>query len=146
MSDDNRIDLDSDISSITGDLLKDVQAAAAQVKKRKKDEAAKDARDAEREKSKKLQMIIIAAAAVVIILVSYWLVFARPQTPTTNLSGMNALPKTTSKVAIRNPGVTKTATTTPIGSSARTSTGRQSSQVENRPSDEYEQPSGNGGM
>lgn len=75
--DNNRLDLNADLEKLSGDFLKDVEAATKEVKARKQADAEKDRRNIIRNKDKRTSAIIIAAAAVVLILVAYWTVSAR---------------------------------------------------------------------
>jgi len=77
MADNNRLDLDGDLQRLSGDLLKDVAAAAEEVKQRKASDAEKDRRNASKEKDHRLSLAIIAAAVVVLLVVAYFVQASR---------------------------------------------------------------------
>ena len=80
MSDNNRLDLDSDLEKVSKGFLKDVEEAAKEVKQRKAADQEKDRKAVERKRDRKLSAIIIVAAAVALIFLGYWM-FARPVEP-----------------------------------------------------------------
>lgn len=140
MSDDNRVDLSNNLDQLEGDLLKDIHAAAEEVKKRQESDKAKEIREAKKAKSNKSSALIIGIAAVVLIVIAYFVVFAKPNDD----SSTSNTPYTAPKITVNNnppapqkPAVTPTAPmpTTP---------GRHDSQITNQPKDSYEQPSDNG--
>jgi len=141
MPDDNRLDLSGDLES----LLQDVEAATDEVKQRKARIAAEDAKDVGREKSRKTQMMLIAIGAVAVLLISYWIVFARPNAGQGGaVSTVTTLGTPTAGTPIGNPGATHSTTNaTPRSGNAGAG---QGSQTVEQPPDEYEQPSGDGGM
>lgn len=77
MSDDNRLDLNSDLEKVSKDFLKDVEAAASEVKQRKAADNERDRKVATRTKERKISMAVIAGAALLLIALAWWLVFAR---------------------------------------------------------------------
>lgn len=77
MPDDRRLDLNSDLDKVASDLLKDVEAAAKEVKQRKAQDREKDRRSAMKEKDRKTSVIVIAIAAVLLIAIASWLTFGR---------------------------------------------------------------------
>ncbi|MGI6296805.1 MAG: hypothetical protein ACOX3G_12085 [Armatimonadota bacterium] len=77
MPDDNRLDLNSDLEKVSKDFLKDVEAAASEVKQRKAADRERDLKVATRAKERKVSMAIIAGAALLLIALAWWLVFAR---------------------------------------------------------------------
>jgi len=145
---DNRIDLSNDFSVISDDLLKDVQAATAEVKKRKETIAAQEAREAQALKSKKTSLVLVAIGAVLVLLISYWVVFARSDEGTSGQlnAGIGGQNPPAAKVIV-NPGVTQNTGTTPP-STYRFGGGAagQGSQVVEHPPDEYERPTDDPGM
>ena len=78
MSDNKRVDLSKEFGGIGSDLLKDIEAAANQVKKRKADDKAKEAREAKRKESTKISAVAIAAATVALFVIAYFVVFGMP--------------------------------------------------------------------
>ncbi len=143
MADDNRLNLSEDLEKLTGNLLEDVKAATNQAKQRQAAVKQAERQSAERAKSRRLSAIIVGIGAVVILLLSYWIVFARPDRGgpapvargTQSSQGQGA-----PKVAIKSPG---TAGTT--SSAAGAPAGRDPQLVEH-PSNDYEPPSGDSGM
>lgn len=75
--DNNRLDLNADLEKLSGDFLKDVEAATKEVKARKQADAEKDRRNAVRKKDKRTSTIIVAVATVVLMFVAYFAVAAR---------------------------------------------------------------------
>ncbi len=147
MPDDDRLDLSHDLEKIGSDLLKDVQAASKEVQQRKAKIAAEDAREAGKAQSRKTSMVLIAVGAVVVLLISYWMVFARPadEQPRTPMTTSQTTGTQAKGTAITNSGATPSTTpTTPPRAGG--SVAGQGSQVVEHPSDEYEQPSDDGGM
>lgn len=144
MPDDNRLDLGGDLDKLTGDLLKDVTAATAEVKKRKEKIAAQDAKEAEKTKSRKTQMLLVAIGAVVVLIISYLMVFAKPQEDQTDKWANKQQVQTQQATPITSPGATRSTATTTRHSAGGVA--GQGSQVVEHPSDEYEQPSDDGGM
>lgn len=109
MSDDNRLDLGADLDKVSSDFLKDVEAAAKEVKQRKAADKEKDRRIATRTKDRKMSAVVIAVVALLLVLTAYWLVFARAPQATTPV----ALPSTAANPKINSPAVTNTAPKAP---------------------------------
>ncbi len=144
---DKRIDLSDDFSLISDDLLKDVQAATAEVKKRKETIAAQEAREAQATKSKKTSLILVAIGTVLVLLISYWIVFARSEEGTSSQLGAGGgVQNPPAAKVIVNPGVTQNARTTPQTYSSGGGAVGQGSQVVEHPPDEYERPTDDPGM
>jgi hypothetical protein len=143
----NRIDLSDDFSGISDDLLKDVQAATAEVKKRKETIAAQEAREAQAVKSKKTSLILVAVGTVLVLLISYWIVFARSDEGTSGqLNAGSGVQTPPAAKVIVNPGVTQNTGTTPPAYRSGGGAAGQGSQVVEHPPDEYERPTDDPGM
>jgi len=146
MADDNRLNLSEDLDQLQADLLKDVKAATHEVKQRHAAIKAQEVTEASRAKSRKTQMLLVAIGAIVILLLSYWMVFARPQgqdqIATNNTGTAVTQPAKTSTVATP----TTTPTTTPRYNGAGGAPAGRDSQVVEHPSDDYESPHGDQGM
>jgi hypothetical protein len=146
MADDGRLDLNAELEKAQNDLLSDVKAATDEVKQRQAARKLDADRSVERAKSRRLSALLVGIGAVVVLLLSYWIVFARPdqsgppQATRTAASQSRRAPA----VAIKCPG-TAPSRASAAGGAASTPAGRDSQLVEH-PSDEYEPPSGNSGM
>lgn len=144
---DNRIDLSDDFSALSDDLLKDVQAATAEVKKRKETIAAQEAREAQAAKSKKTSLILVAVGTILVLLISYWIVFARSdEGASTQSSAGSGVQNPPAAKVIVNPGVTQNSRTNPPAYSSGGGAASQGSQVVEHPPDEYERPTDDPGM
>ncbi|NLN76510.1 MAG: hypothetical protein GX139_09375 [Armatimonadetes bacterium] len=96
MSEDNRLDLSSDLEKVSKDFLKDVEQAAKEVKQRKAADREQDRRVVTRARERKISIAVISAAVILLLGIAYWLVFARqPQ---------NAVP-VNQPVTVANPKV-----------------------------------------
>ena len=145
MADDNRLNLSEDLEKLADGLLTDVKAATDEVKKRQAAIKRAEDQDAARKKSKKLFAVIVGIGAVLVILLSYWIVFARPDgTVPSRAAGVATSQEQSRKVAITAPGTARS-TGSAAGPAAGAPAGRDSQLVEH-PSDEYEPPSGDSGM
>ena len=147
MADDDRLNLNEDLDKLAGNLLTDVKAATDEVKQRQA--AMKQAEDQSgaRAKSRRLCAILVGVGAVVVLLLSYWIVFARPDGngPSQAACGpRSSQGQRPPKVAITCPGTARS-TGSAAGPAAGAPAGRDSQVVEH-PSDDYEPPSGDSGM
>jgi hypothetical protein len=115
----NRLDLGADLDKVSKDFLKDVEAAAKEVKQRKAADREKDRRSATRAKDRKLSVVIIAAAVLVLILIA-WMVSARAPQATTPI----VAPSTAANPKITAPVVR----TAPPKAPVRPATGQDSAQ------------------
>ncbi len=110
MPDDDRLDLSSDLEKVSKDFLKDVEAAASEVKQRKAADKERDRKVATRAKDRKISMAIIAGAALVLIALAWWLVFARqpqntePVRPPVTVANPKLNPPVNRSTAPRVPG------------------------------------------
>lgn len=147
MSDDKKIyDIDLDFGSASNDLLKDVEAASNAVKQRRTDDKVKEARTVQRSKSKKTSTVLIAVGAIAIFMLSYWIVFAKPEQDAIGSGGNSSVQcQQTQPTKIAMPIPTKPTTSTPQASMPTGAVGRDS-QVVVHPPDGYEQPSEEPGM
>ena len=144
--DKKRYDIDLDFSGASSDLLNDVEAASKAVKQRRTDDKAQEARTVQRSKSNKTSAVLIAVGAVVVFLLSYWIVFAKPQCDATGPGGSTASQcQTAQPTKIAMPLPTKSTTSTPQTSVPTGAVGRDS-QVVVHPPDGYEQPNEEPGM
>lgn len=141
MPDDSRINLSGDLDQVASDLLKDVKAATDQVKDRKAAIAAQDALEAQKSKSRRMSALLVGIGAVVVLLLSYWVVFARPDGAASgpNSGVTSSSGAETPKVPIKCPVPTATGSSA-TRSGACSPVGRDP-QVVTQPSDEFEQPS-----
>ncbi|MDH7601815.1 MAG: hypothetical protein QHI38_06680 [Armatimonadota bacterium] len=146
MADDRRLNLDDSADQLTSNLLKDVQAAAEAVQKRRAAIKEEEKRAAAATKSKKQIGILVAVGAIIVFLISYWIVFARPDTaPQQSASGPTAVQTQESpKVKISTP--VTVSPSTPTRAPAAGVQPPKDAQVVEHPSDEYEPPSGDTGM
>ena len=144
--DKKRYDIDLDFNGPAADLLKDVEAASNAVKQRRTDDKVQEARTVQRSNSKKTSAVLISVGAVVVLLLSYWIVFAKPQCDVTGPGGSTSAqcqPAQPTKIAIPLP--TKSSAHTPQSSVPTGAVGRDS-QVVVHPPDGYEQPNEEPGM
>lgn len=144
---DNRLNLDENLHELTDNLLRDVQEAAEAVKKRHAEYKEEEKRAAQKAASKKQVGLMVAIGTIFVILLSYWIVFARPET--NNLSQTAAGPTTVQsqegpKVKITVPATPRA--TSPMTAPAAGFQPPKDAQVVEHPSDEYEPPSGDSGM
>ncbi|MGC8863902.1 MAG: hypothetical protein ACP5R5_14185, partial [Armatimonadota bacterium] len=79
MTDDKRLNLDEDLDKLTSSLLSDVKAATDEVKQRQAAARQAEQRSAAKAKSRKLSAILVGIGAIIVLLLSYWMVFARPE-------------------------------------------------------------------
>lgn len=143
MPEKNRLNLSHNLDQLDEDFLKDVQAAAKEVKKRQEADKVKEVNDAKKAKTNKYSAIIIGAAAVILILIAYFVVFGRQDnaTPVTQVTA--PAPKVTVNTPAPTQQKTAPAPTAPTQSSTPAT---HDSQVRSHPQDSYEQPSDNPGM
>jgi hypothetical protein len=146
MPDDRKFDLNADRSEAKSAFLNDVEVAAEQVKDQLKAAAEKEQKQAQAARSKKITAVIVAACAVLIVLISYWVVFGKPN-DNNSTTVKNRYP-TTVKVQVVNPATPppKPGPSTAAQSAAPTRRPRPDSQVVEHPQDTYEQPGDNSGM
>lgn len=143
---DRKLDLSSDLGQLDNDLLKDVAAAAHQVKERQAADRAKAAAQEAKSNSRKTSALIVAIGAVVVLLLSYWIVFARPGGQDQAGGGEPVNPSATQSQAVNGqiqPPCTTTAPTAPPRTAPPV--GRDSQTVRHPP-EGYEQPNYDPGM
>lgn len=143
MPDDKRIDLSGELDKVSEGLLTDIKTAASQVKQQCDQEQDARAKAAEKAKSRKLSVILAAIGTTLVLLLSYWIVFARPDAGT---SGTNANGTASSQSGARCVRIKNPATEHVHGSATQPAPGRDSQAVEYPPPEEYEQPSSDSGM
>jgi hypothetical protein len=78
MNDENRINLDEDLSDLQATLAQDVAEAEKTVKDRKAVDAQ---RDSEQKKDSATKYGLIAIGAILIFILAYWMTFVRGATP-----------------------------------------------------------------
>ena len=147
MADDNRLNLNEGPDEPAGHLLSDVKAATDEVKQRHAAIKQAEDRGSARAKCRRLSAILVGVGAVFVLLLSYWIVFARPDgnSPGQAAGGpRSAQSRPAPTVAIRSPGTARS-TGSAAGPVAGAPAGRDSQLVEH-PSDDYEPPSGDSGM
>jgi len=147
MADDKRLNLDEDLEKLAGNLLDDVRAATDQVKQRQAAARQAEQLSAAKAKSRKLSAVMIAIGAAFVLLLSYWMVFARPEGTGADHASKAASSQVQQppKVAISSPRTSGYGRPAAAGPSAGTPPARDSQLVEH-PSDDYEPPSGDSGM
>lgn len=139
MPDNNRLNLSNNLDQLDEDLLKDIHAAAEEVKKRQESDKAKEVKEAKKAETNKQSALIIGVAAVVLLVIAYFVVFAKPQSGTLQ-TGNNTYtppPKVTVKTTPQAPQQPSSVQTAPQPAVP----GKQDSQITNHPKDSYEQPS-----
>ena len=144
MADDTRFDLSVEIEKESDRALRDIEAAAREVKRQMAQAAENKRQQSEKARSKRISAVAVAIGAVVVLLIAYWVVFARPDSNT--LADQRTPPRTSSPVTIVTPEkATKTVPAAPDVRGASGQLGRDSQVVEHPP-DEFEQPSADPGM
>lgn len=144
---DNRLNLDDNLEDLKGNLLKDVQAAAESVKRRRAAIKEEEERAAAKTKSRKQMAILVGLGVICVLLLSYWIVFARPDTTSTTSSAskpVNVQTQDGPKVKISAPATV--APSTPVTAPAAGFQPSRDSQLVEHPTDEYEPPAGDSGM
>ncbi len=146
MADDRRLNLDDDSDELTGNLLKDVQAAAEAVRQQRAAVKEEEKRAAAATKSKKQIGLLVVVGAFIVFLISYWIVFARPDNaPNQSVSRPASMQSQENpKVKISTP-VTHSYSA-PASAPAAGVQPAKDAQVVEHPTDEYEPPSGDAGM
>jgi len=138
MPDDNRLNLTNNLDQLDDDLLKDIHAAAEEVKKRQESDKAKEIRAAKKSETNKYSALIIGVAAAVLLLIAYFVVFAKPDAGSgTSSNSTYVSPKVTvntTQPSQKKPVTVPTVPVTPMP-------GRHDSQITKHPKDSYEQPS-----
>jgi len=144
MPDDNRFDLSEDLSKVKSDFLEGVEAAAEEVKQQLEVAAENERKKAEVARSKKFMAALATVGAIAVLLLSYWLVFARPDTGNTAVKRPSV--SASEKLRIASPTPVRKSSPTITNPPAASSRPSRDSQVVEHPSDEYEQPSEGSGM
>ncbi|MGQ9455704.1 MAG: hypothetical protein ACUVRS_03910 [Armatimonadota bacterium] len=144
---DSRLKLDDNLEDLRGNLLKDVQAAAETVKRRRAAIREEEKRVVAKTRSRKQMALLVGIGVICVILLSYWIVFARPDATSTHPSApkpANVQTQDGPKVKISVPATVTPST--PVSTPAAGFQPSKDSQLVEHPTDEYEPPSGDSGM
>lgn len=147
MADGNRLDLSGDIDKISTEFLDHVETAAAEVKQQLEAAAEKKRKEEQATRSRKITAAAIAVGAVLVLLVSYILVFARPDQNTAASSRIRtSAPPARIADPTAAPPKNAPPQPRPAAPQRRYSPGTGDSQLTDAPPNDYEQPGQDDGM